>query len=169
IKDYLRPESTHIRSRAVSSIRAIVTNLKPLLANMDAKYFRAELQKAVIQHFGDEGVFELDADALQQIKKLSESKYKSSEWNFGYSPDYTIENKLETTGFSANFQLKVNKGTISTVMLSAGNNNALSREIEEALDGKFHHPKDLSQALEPLLNARNYTETEQLNLITQFF
>lgn len=169
IKNYLRPESTHIRSRAVSSIRAMVTNLKPLLADTDAKHFRDELQKAVIQHFGDEGVFELSADELQQIQKLSESKYKTSEWNFGYSPDYTVENELEMAGFSANFQLKVNKGTISTVKLSAGSRNSLSREIENALAGKFHYPKDISLALEPLLNAHNYTKTEQHKFITQFF
>jgi len=169
IKNYLRPESTHIQSRAVSSIRAIVTNLKPLLAGMDAKHFRDELQKAVIQHFGDDGILELSADELQQIQKLSETKYKNSEWNFGYSPDYSVENKLEMADFSANFQLIVNKGTISTVKLSAASKNNLSREIESALTGTFHYPKNLSKTLEPLLNAHHYTKTEQHKLITQFF
>lgn len=169
IKNYLRPESTHIHSRAVSSIRAMVTNLKPLLANMDAKHFRAELQKAVIQHFGDEGIFELSADELQQIQQLSESKYKTNNWNFGYSPDYSVENELEMANYKANFQLIVNKGTISTVKLSADSKNSLSREIENALAGKFHYPKDLSLALEPLLNAHNYSKTEQHKFITQFF
>lgn len=169
IKNYLRPESAHIQSRAVSSIRAKVTNLKPLLANMDAKYFRDELQESVIQHFGDEGIFKLSADELQQIRKLSESKYKTAEWNFGYSPDYTVESKLEIADFNAKFQLKVNKGTISTVKLSADNNKILSKEIEQALAGKFHYPKDLRLALESLFNTHNISKTEQHKLITQFF
>ncbi len=169
IKNYLRPESEHIHSRAVSSIRAKVTNLKPLLANMDVKYFRDEMQKSVLQHFGDEGIFELSAGELQQIHKLNESKYKTAEWNFGYSPDYTIENTLDIADFKANFQLKVNKGTISTVKLSTDNNTILSKEIEQALAGKFHFPKEMRTALESLLNAHNISKTEQYKLITQFF
>ena len=169
IKNYLRPVSTHIQSRAVSSIRAKVTNLKQLLANMSINYFRDELQKAVLQHFGNEGIFKLSADELQQIQLLSESKYKTDEWNFGYSPEYSVENELMITNFNAKFFLKVNKGTISTVKLSADRDNSLSKKIERALIGKFHYPKAMHLALESLLNDHNISQIEQHKLITQFF
>lgn len=169
IKKHLRPESTHIHSRAVSSTRAIVTNLKPLLDNMDAKYFISELQKAVLQHFGDEGIFMLSPENIQEIQELSISKYKTSNWNFGYSPDYSIENKLDADDFRANFLMMVNKGVISTVKLSKSNNKSLSDEIENCLTGEFHYPQEIRQALEPLLNASNISKQEQLKLITQFF
>lgn len=169
IKNYLRGESVHIQSRAVSSIRAKVTNLKPLLGNMDEKKFYHDLKSAVIQYFGDDGNFELKANELQKIQELSETKYKTKVWNYGYSPDYTVENNLEATDFKGKFQLKVNKGIISTVKLSGNNNSSLSKDIEQALTGEFHYPKDLLLALEPLLDSLNYSATQKHNLIIQFF
>lgn len=169
IKNYLRGESVHIHSRAVSSIRAKVTNLKPLLVNMDEKHFYHNLKSAVIQHFGNDGIFELKANELKKIQELTETKYKTKAWNFGYSPDYLVENSLQATDFNAKFQLKVNKGIISSVKILGDNNSSLSKDIEQALIGKFHYPKDIHLALEPLLDSLNYTATEQHNLIIQFF
>ncbi len=131
--------------------------------------FYHNLKSAVIQHFGDDGNFELKANELQKIQELTEAKYKTMAWNFGYSPDYLVENSLQATDFNTKFQLKVNKGIISSVKISGDNNSSLSKNIEQVLTGKIHYPKDVHLALEPLLDSLNYSAIQKHNLIIQFF
>ncbi|MDA3944623.1 MAG: lipoate--protein ligase [Bacteroidetes bacterium] len=170
IKHYLRPTTEHINSRAVASIRAQVTNLKPLLPeNMALNTFQKKLKQTVLAFFGNEGTYQLTDIEINKIKDLSNSKYKTNTWNFGYSPDYSLSRSIETAAFDADLKLQVNKGVISSVKLSGLKQKKLAWEIERILAGKFHHPKDLQQALEPLLSAKNISKTEQQKLIIQLF
>jgi lipoate-protein ligase A len=54
----------------------------------------------------------LNENHIQSIEKLSTEKFKTWEWNFGYSPNYSFKNEVEIDGKILTIRLVVEKGII---------------------------------------------------------
>jgi lipoate---protein ligase len=48
--------------------------------------------------------YQLNENDILAIEKLSTEKFKTWEWNFGYSPKYTFRNEVEIDGETAENQ-----------------------------------------------------------------
>lgn len=78
--------------KAVKSVRATVANLSEIL---NAPLRAQEIMLGLANHFNSEGCqTPLTKDELVQIRQLAAEKYTTWEWNFGYSPAFTLSRAL---------------------------------------------------------------------------
>ena len=108
----ITPARFNIADKAVKSIRATVTNLSNLIdKEIDMETFRIELIKFLKEKLEISDEYFLSDSDISEINNLIESRYKTWEWNYGYSPSYTIENSWD----DARISMEVTKGVITEV------------------------------------------------------
>lgn len=115
LRNGIAPTGSSYTDSSVKSFRSKVTNLQSYFPEPLAVHtFKDNLFDYLVdRHQGEE--YHLSSTDLLAIEALSESKYRSWEWNFGYSPDYKFTS-AEVEGFT--LFLEVKKGVISDAMLS---------------------------------------------------
>ncbi len=105
--------SENYLSKAITSNRAAICNIRPMLeTDMDIESFEKSFLNFVAEKFNLQQARSFTNSEFEQISKLAEEKYKSWEWNFGYSPNYVLYRKIETKIGKLNLSLKVSKGII---------------------------------------------------------
>ncbi len=137
-----------IQSKGIKSVRSRVTNIKPFLAKpMNITEFKESILKELFQG-GEIKQYPLGKYDLEQINKLVEEKYSRWEWNFGYSPPYTIKNSRRFPGGKVELLLDVEKGKIKNCQIF-GDFLSLQdiSEIEDALRGKQYQSAVIEEVL----------------------
>ncbi len=82
--------------KAVKSVRSEVVNTRDLLeTDMEREAFYSFIFRYIVD--SDENNIEngFTRSEVEAIETLSRSKFASWEWNYGYSPKYTVERELE--------------------------------------------------------------------------
>ncbi len=137
-------------SKAVQSKRSPVANITSFLKNeMKIEDFIRFLLKMQLEKPGSI-LYEMNANDLQSIENLADEKFRTWDWNFGYSPKYSFRNKVEIAGKTLKIELEVKKGIIEECVISGdyfsekGNN-----EFTNHLIGKKHFFEDFFKV--PLL------------------
>ena len=141
LNQLLKVNPLKFKDRGVRSIRSRVTNisdylLHPISINQLAEHILSEIKNI----YPTGSIFQLSDSDKQAINKLKEEKYKSLEWNFGYSPTYTFEKISNFSGGRIlEIEMKVSKGRIESIEL-AGNciNKEAINEFYEHLKGVNH-------------------------------
>jgi len=131
--------NTNINDKAVNSNRSFVTNisdyLNPLLSLNE---FKEKLLEHIKIIFPDTRITSLSEEQESEIEKLAHEKYKTWEWNFGYSPKYHILSSIIIQNEEIEFDVLVNKGLIHNVEYE----NIIPEELSLAIQkitGKQHH------------------------------
>lgn len=127
--------------KAVRSMRSTVTNISELL---DHPLSMKDFQKGIIDHMKSRHpnlkTTMLDAGDIHSIDLLAKEKYKSWEWNFGYSPKFTFEKQVTFKKLRFRVIISVHKGIISQIQ-------AEGKEVEmiplQALTGLKFDEKSL--------------------------
>ena len=113
MKKYLKPESENYSTRGVASNRSSVTNLKGRLKGIETM---EKFMGSMIQYFHetipDLKPFAFQPAEIEQIERLSESKYKKWEWNWGYGPPYVFSSIFAVAGNSHKCRFLVKDGII---------------------------------------------------------
>lgn len=79
---------------SVKSVRATVTNLAGLLQKkLTPTEFSELFFHYVMNNFHGSAIYSLSEEEIQAVERLAEDKYRTWEWTYGYSPDYTLENE----------------------------------------------------------------------------
>lgn len=166
----LANENEHYNSRAVASVRARVANIhKALQLAMTQNRFENELKRFVLAHFGNEGILELSSGQISEISKLADTKYRSNEWTFGYSPDYTLKKTISTNQFSGEVILHVKKGLIEEALIHSKINNESAQVLVTALKNQWHIPEKIIEAINQLPFAGQLDKSEREQLTLQLF
>lgn len=130
--------------KAVKSVRAVVTNLSDHLPkSMDINSFAEILMHDVKQIFPiTEDYFFTESD-VNSINHLIDTKYSTWEWNFGYSPVYSMERTIETMNHGKiTIAIRVEKGVIEKMELKgSGIEIGQAEAIRFFFEGKPHHQK----------------------------
>ena len=83
--------------------------------------------------------YELTETDYQAIHKISAEKFETWEWNYGYSPKYSFQNRVEIDGRGIEIRLKVIKGIISESEVKSDYfSNIISAQISERIQNKRH-------------------------------
>ena len=135
-------------TKAVQSKRSTVANIsefldpKMTLDEFVTFLFEVQLKKP------ENNIYELNDNDIQNINSLVEEKFKTYEWNFGYSPKYTFENEKEIEGKKLKVELKVEKGIILEVIIS-GNyfSDSEVKSFDEKMNGRKHNFDDINEVL----------------------
>jgi len=139
-------------SKAVQSNRSPVANISSFLKN---KLSNEEFIQFLLDVQLKQGVifYELSETDIQNIQQLSEEKFNTWEWNFGYSPKYAFQNKTEIDGRGVEVNLKTVKGIIIEIQIGGDYfSKKFIRQLKENLQDKRHFFEDVQKELKNFLN-----------------
>ncbi len=112
LKKAIEPSKAVYIDKAVQSNRASVTNIADFIKNtMNIEEFTTDLCQ-FISEANDAVELVLSPVDLSEIRKLATEKYKTWDWIWGYSPNYTFKNNSEKKEYTINISLEVSKGVI---------------------------------------------------------
>ncbi|MBR4078796.1 MAG: lipoate--protein ligase [Christensenellaceae bacterium] len=148
----LTPDPEKIKSKGVKSVSSRVVNLSEVLPEgIDARRLTSLLSSEVKELYGA-SEYKLSDEELKRAEKLADEKYRTWDWNFGYSPKYTFSKKKRFGGGTVNVFLTVVEGKIEEAKIFGDFFGAGDiTDIENALCGKKH---DESTVREVLLNLK---------------
>jgi lipoate-protein ligase A len=151
LKGALKVDLSKFEDKAVQSNRSDVTNIANYLPSpISVEEFTSFLFGEISQTYPEFQVYELTPEDLEAIEKLSNEKYQTWDWIFGYSPRYRFSNKLETENGEIQISLLVEKGHITEAYFSDGIQDELSKKISETLIGCRHDYWTVKTALDVL-------------------
>jgi lipoate-protein ligase A len=127
-------------SRAISSIKSKVTNISDHLPHpIGMESFRAEMINGVADALGDLTEYQLTAEAWEAILRLAQEKYRSWEWTFGRSPQFTVNHKFRLESGNVDAHIGVKHGIIEEVELARHTVESVStrRVISEFIGKRY--------------------------------
>jgi lipoate---protein ligase len=99
-------------SKAVQSNRSPVANISQFLKTpMTTAEFIQFLLDVQLEN-SENNFYQPTENDIQTIEKLADEKFKTWEWNFGYSPKYLFKNEVEIEGKLLKIFLQVERGII---------------------------------------------------------
>lgn len=113
----LKVKPDKYRSKGMKSVRSRVTNLKPYLPQYDTiDTFWAALRDELIEKF-DAVPYAPSKSELEEIQSLRDSFYSTWEWNYGFTPDYSVfkERYVENCGTIQIYMDAVRGGSIQDI------------------------------------------------------
>ena len=87
----LTPPQAKIEAKGVASVRARVANLSEFLPGMDREAFRQALERGLLNQFELIEPFPVPDNWVREAERIADERYRSWEWTFGESPDFTFE------------------------------------------------------------------------------
>ena len=151
LKGSLKVDLSRFEDKAVQSNRSEVTNIANYLPQpISVEEFTAFIFEEISQNFPDFCVYELTADDVAAIQKLSEEKYQTWDWIFGYWPRYRFSNKLETEDGEIRISLSVVKGRITEADFSGAISPENNLVMKQQIIGCRHEYNEISHALSGL-------------------
>lgn len=115
MKKYLNVNQEKITSKGIKSVSARVTNIRPLLVN---NISIDEFALFITNEFLSQStlILDLSTDIIMAVNKLANEKYRTWEWNFGNSPEFSYKNKIryEEKG-TIDLRFNVEKGKIKNI------------------------------------------------------
>ncbi len=135
LNQVLSKDDNCFTGKSVKSNRSEVTNiinyLSPPIKINDLSYqiinHLSKFTNIVIEH-------SFTTIDIEEIRKLSEKKYSTWEWNYGYTSDYQFNGKFILNNKMEEIELIVKKGIIESVIIS----NYNQKEILDYFIGKPH-------------------------------
>lgn len=86
------------QSKAAKSVKSRVTNVKPFLKEgLSLEKFQ---EKLVSYIFGEKPIetYELTPKDMEEIEKIKIERYRQWDWNYGKSPEYTVQKERRIEG-----------------------------------------------------------------------
>ena len=167
----LRVDPEKIRSKGLSSVRSRVTNLRPFLPEeIDLPRFRELLLAEVLkEHPGEELV--LSEEQLEEIDRLSESRYRSWDWTVGASPPCSLVRRQRFEGCgTVEAQMQIERGRIAALRFCGDFFSAEEPEtLAERLLGLPLDREALSAALEQTEVSRYFLGLSEEQLFSLLF
>lgn len=138
--------------KAVQSNRSPVVNISQFLQTPMTTGEFIQFLIGVQLESAENYFFELTEPDMQTIEKLATEKFRTWEWNFGYSPKYTFKNLVVIDGKTLSIRLVVEKGVILEAEVGGEYFDDGERlQTESTLQNRRHFYGDFSETKELLL------------------
>lgn len=144
--------------KAVKSIRSHVANISEYLKDkLAVDEFACTILDHIKKKFPNAKEYQYSSLDISLINQLIETKYSTWEWNFGYSPSYTLNKQIVIGKKVMEVDVCVEKGIINQISFSGDlvNQNRI-KEIERQLLGCPHSIDEVSSRLSAI-NLNDYT------------
>ena len=116
LSNALKVKPSKFQGKSVKSVKSRVTNISSHLdKEMTVLEFKDYLMDFINKRDENSHFYELNDKDIESINKLVEEKYSTWEWNFGYSPKYSLYNELKYPGGNVEFSLDVHDGLIKDI------------------------------------------------------
>ncbi len=134
LEKVIRPSKAQISDKSVKSVRATVMNIADALYSpMSISEFKSKLTTFLKDYYQISRSVSFSKDDVNTIKVLIEKKYATIDWNYGYSPAYEFENRVD----DAELYLTVKKGVIEQIKLTG-----FDSSLAEVFAGMMHRYED---------------------------
>lgn len=169
LQNCLNPEKEY-QGKAMASVRSSVGNIAPLLPeNIDIHQFIERLVAWLMDFYPGSESFILPTEGIDAIHKLSETKYKTWEWNFGYSPAYTFLVEIQVKSGFIPVKIKVENGKFVEIDLPANNlNNQLAQTLNNMI-GILHKEEEIDKFVQNNRYSLELAGVKVVNLVNTFF
>ena len=150
LSNALKVKPSKFQGKSVKSVKSRVTNISSHLdKKMTVLEFKDYLMDFINKRDENSHFYELNDKDVESINKLVEEKYSTWEWNFGYSPKYSLNNELKYPGGNVEFSLDVHDGLIKDIKFFG---DFFGKEdisfIENKLRNVKHNEYSIKSALE---------------------
>ena len=157
LSNALKVKPSKFQGKSVKSVKSRVTNISSHLdKKMTVLEFKDYLMDFINKRDDNSHFYELNDKDVESINKLVEEKYSTWEWNFGYSPKYSLNNELKYPGGNVEFSLDVHDGLIKDIKFFG---DFFGKEdisfIENKLRNVKHNEYSIKSALEDV-DINNY-------------
>jgi len=140
----LATNSCKYTDKSIKSVKSEVTNISAYLDNaISISKFLHQLFNGITSKLTHSYVKSLDEEEEISINQISNEKFKSWDWIYGYSPKYLFQNSFNLLDITVNIELIVEKGII--------------KSLKTYSDGMLN--PDYRKAFESLVNARHDFQT----------
>ncbi len=145
LNESIKINAPQITDKAVNSNRSLVTNIQDHLPHpINLQEFKRMLIDLIKNEFPNIKEAHLTNHQISEIQILANKKYKSWEWNFGYSPKYKISGLMAIDGVQKDIKIEVVKGFIKLIETDHPH---LSVSKLNVLTGVQHEQKSVEWAL----------------------
>jgi lipoate-protein ligase A len=154
LKEALKVKLERFTDRSVQSRRSKVGNIVGFLQKpLSIEDFSKRVFESLIEMAADAREYVFSEEDLEKIQQLSEEKFSTWEWNFGYSPKYEFRNLIMLEDEKQEVFLLVEKGRIQKVkFIFDGKAKTSFMIVEEQLLKHRHDPEDIKNCLDSLIN-----------------
>jgi lipoate-protein ligase A len=116
VVEALNVKMEKIESKGIKSVRSRVANISEYLKEPLTIYeFREAIIKSIFKDYAQVPVLELSDREWGEVYKLSESKYRRWEWNFGRSPEFNIKRVKRFSFGQIDARINVKDGLIQEI------------------------------------------------------
>lgn len=149
ISDSLKVKEKKFEGKAVKSVESRVTNISSHLKSpISIEEFKDLITKQVLETYSDCKFYNLTSEDLEKIHTLVDKKYRTWDWNFGASPNYSYRNEIKFPGGMIEFNADVKKGHMERVKIFGDFFGRYDvSDIEETLVGANHNEEDIKKVL----------------------
>jgi len=167
----LNVDPLKFQDKAVKSVRSRVTNISEHLPNpLNIMEFKDMIMAHIHDTKENTEIYELSEADKSRIQAISNVRYSTWDWNFGYSPRYTLQKKVKTAGGTLEFDLDVDKGLIRDIRIFGDYFNTLDvAEVEDSLKGVMHEEAAIRHALENVEIGRYFTGVSKDEFVSGLF
>lgn len=152
LENIINSKTEGIRDKAIESVRASVTNVKPhLKEKLDFTAFLEQMKAYFMDYFQIDQTRNLTPEEINAIEILADEKYKSWKWNFGYSPKYSFQQDYLIQEGLLTVQLTTKNSIIEEVHLTL--NGIVLTDQEKSIRGQIHDKEVLSKVLDKKIPA----------------
>ncbi len=166
----LKVNAAKMQSKAIKSIRSRVANISEFLeTGMTMEQFKSALLRSIFGG-GTAPEYELTGEDWEKIYELSESRYKSWDWNYGYSPKSNFSQSRRFDIGTIEVRLQIEKGRIEQAKIY-GDFFGVSdvAEIEKRLIGVPYEKRSVAKVLEKIPLRRYFGEIDFDSFVSLFF
>jgi lipoate-protein ligase A len=139
LKGALNTDLSRFEDKAVQSNRSEVTNIAAYMKKpLRVEDFGHRLFKDIAAQLSGQQLYTPTTQDTAAIQKLSDEKYRTWEWIYGYSPRYRFNNQLRLIRGNIGISFLVEKGLLTELALSGPIKAELKLKAESILIGCPH-------------------------------
>ena len=145
----LRVDEEKIRSKAISSIRSRVTNVKEHMPQPYSTQEFLQMLKQKLFETGEIKEYVLREHEIEEIEEICEARYRNPDWTFGRAPKFSFHNSKRFSGGKVEVYFDVAEGIITDTSIRGDFLGTTPIQgLEELFTGKEFRDEALSAALE---------------------
>ncbi|MBM9832309.1 lipoate--protein ligase, partial [Enterococcus faecalis] len=116
--DALKVSKDKIESKGVKSVRARVTNINnEVPEKITVQEFSDAILEQMKKEYPNMTEYVLSEDELEHIQEIRDTKFGTWDWNFGETPEYTIERNVRYPAGKITTFAKVEKSVIESIKI----------------------------------------------------
>ncbi|MDO4754176.1 MAG: lipoate--protein ligase [Bacillota bacterium] len=153
LQEALRVSADKIESKGLKSVRSRVDNIS---YHLKEAFDNVEFKNRLLQHMLGENPdmvqYVLSEEEIREIEELRDRKFRSWDWNFGKSPDFTISKSNRFPAGKIECFLNVEEGIIEDIRFFGDFfSNRDIEDVAKTLIGVRYEKSELKSVLTPEL------------------